>query len=261
MAIPNVVIFGETGSGKSSLVNQIAGDPRAPISSSSVGCTFWNTPYTVTLSGKQFTLYDTAGFDEGQSGTVPKSDAFVRLYSLLRRLENGVNLLIFCMRGPRIKESCARNWQLFYNIICDRRVPIILAVTGLENEEEGMDSWWTRNKQHFMMYEIFPTDVACITTTRGRKRKFGDGNVFDEDYEASQEKIRKAITTVYLRTPWQVQPAQWFKMTIRRSFLLRFWPFNRKRWQVLGSAAEELVRRGLMTADEAKELAELLRNI
>ncbi|KAF8310052.1 P-loop containing nucleoside triphosphate hydrolase protein [Amanita rubescens] len=126
MATPNVVIFGETGAGKSSLVNMIAGSTVAQISTRAVGCTFRSTSFPVKIGGKRFNVHDTAGLDE----------------------DTGISLLVFCLRGPKIKEASVKNWRLFWEIICQRRVPVILAVTGLENEEKGMDNWWTENEEY-----------------------------------------------------------------------------------------------------------------
>lgn len=262
MDIPNVVIFGETGAGKSSLVNMIAGNAVAEISNRAIGYTFQSTCFTVNIGGKLFNVHDTAGLDEGQEGTVAKQDAIINLYTLLRRLETGVSLLVFCMRGPRIKDSCLKNWRLFWEIICQRRVPIILAVTGLENEEDGMDNWWTRNEEHFVDYEMYPNGVACLTTTRGRRRRSGGGYNFDEEYEESQEKIRKVIRSVHLRRPWQVPAAEWFKKIVDVSITSGKYPKEiRNSREVLGSAKEELVRRGVMTAEEASDLARKLKGI
>ena len=261
MAIPNVIIFGETGAGKSSLVNMIAGKYVAPTSSGSVGCTFQSTSYTVNIDGILFNLHDTAGLDEARGGTIAKHDAIVQLYTLLRKLETGVNLLIFCMRGPRITESCVKNWRLFREIICQRHVPIILAVTGLENEENGMDAWWKQNQEHFTKYEMYPNGVACLTLTRGRKAPWG-GHYFDELYEESQEKIKKAIRAVYLRIPWQVPTAEWFKEIIEVSYTSGKHPEEiRTSREALGSATEELVRRLEMTPEEANDLARKLNVI
>ncbi|KAF8336738.1 hypothetical protein F5887DRAFT_920680 [Amanita rubescens] len=191
MATPNVVVCGEAGAGKSSLVNMIAGDAVAQVSNRAVsGCTFQSTCFTVNIGDKQFNLLDT-----------------------------GVNLLVFCMRSSGFRDSCFKNWQSFWDIICQRRVPIILAVTGLENEE-GMDNWWTRNEEHFMTHGMYPNGVACMTATRGRRRRSGDGNNFDEEYKESQEKITRMISKVYFRTPWQVPALEWFKMIVEVSFRL-----------------------------------------
>ena len=217
MTTPNVIVFGETGAGKSSLINLTAGYAIAPISSRPIGCTFQSMRYTVDIGGMLFNLHDTAGLDEANGGTVAKHEAIVQLYTLLRRLNTGVSLLVFCMRGPRIKESGVKNWRLFLEIICQRKVPIVLVVTGLENEENGMDYWWTQNKEYFMRYQMYPNGVACIRATRGKKMTWG-GYRFDEEYAESQFKMREAIRAVYLRTPWQVPTAEWFKEIIEVSW-------------------------------------------
>jgi len=260
MAIPNVIIFGETGAGKSSLVNLIAGNDVAEISNRSVGFTFKSTCFTVNIGDKQFGLHDTAGLDEGQGGTVPKQDAIVQCYELLRKLHTGVSLLIFCMRGPRIKASCVQNWRLFWDIICQRRIPVILAVTGLENEEK-MDDWWKQNKEHFRKNEIHPNDVACITATRGKKLPTGDYR-FSLEYEESEKKLREMICALYLETPWRVPAAEWFTTVIETSYTSGKSPeeINQAK-QAIGNATKELMRRGEMSMEDAKALAKRLDGI
>src|SRR6266550_1328881 len=257
MDTPNVIIFGETGSGKSSLVNLIAGKDVAKMSNAAVGCTFESTCFPVNIGDKKYHLHDTAGLDEGQSGRVAKQDAIVQCYELLRKLHTGVNLLIFCMRAPRIKESCAQNWKLFWDIICQRRIPVILAITGLENEE-SMDDWYTRNKEHFRKYEIHPYDVACVTGIRGKKLPSGD-YAFGQEYEKSEEKLRKMIRGSYLETSWRVPPAEWFTKIVETSYTLGKRPKEITQFKdAIGSATKELVTRCQMTKEEARELARRL---
>lgn len=261
MAPPNIVLFGETGAGKSSVVNLLAGANVASTSSGSIGCTFKSTAYNVSVDGTMFKLHDTAGLDEGQGGGIVKQHAILQLYELLRKLNEGVNLLIFCMRGPRIKESVFRNWQLFWDIICQRRVPILLAITGLENEED-MDAWWGRNQEHFKRYQIYPSSVACITATRGRRRPDGSFN-FDREYAESLEKLRKAIFAIYRIDAWKVGRVEWLKKIVETSYASGKEGVEEIKTSrtVLGSATNELINRGLMDREEAEELAWLLRDI
>lgn len=91
--------------------------------------------------GTPFNIFDTAGLDEGDAGTVPKQDAIIQLYKLIDSLDAGVSLLIFCMRGPRIKDAAYKNWRFFHEIVCRRQVPIVVAITGLEQEPDPMDNW------------------------------------------------------------------------------------------------------------------------
>ncbi|KIK47960.1 hypothetical protein CY34DRAFT_104280 [Suillus luteus UH-Slu-Lm8-n1] len=64
-----VVIFGETGSGKSSVINVIAQKQVAATSNDALGCTSEPKRYPVEISGQKFVLFDTAGLNEGTAGT------------------------------------------------------------------------------------------------------------------------------------------------------------------------------------------------
>jgi hypothetical protein len=260
MAIPNVIVFGETGAGKSSIINLVRGAYVARTSSDSVGCTFHSEYYDVSIEGMQFRFHDTAGLDEGQGGTIVKKEAIIQLYQLLRKLESGVSLLIFCMRGPRIKESCVRNWQLFWDIICQRRVPLLLAVTGLEGEKD-MDAWWENNKDYFTNYMLYPNSVACITADRGKKR--ASGYVYDEEYRESQLKMKKAVRSVYRREPWRVGRAEWFQTVVETSIKSGKGGVEEIKTSktVLGSATNELIDRKIMTKEEAEDLVKSLKDI
>ncbi|TFK35910.1 hypothetical protein BDQ12DRAFT_699908 [Crucibulum laeve] len=241
----NVVVFGESGAGKSSLINMISESPNlAPISSDARGCTFNSSPYNVTLAGKLFKLHDTAGLDEGEGGRVPKSDAIVKLYSLIKSLDAGVSLLIFCMRGPRIKDAAHKNWRLFHEIICQNQVPIAIAITGLEAEED-MDEWWPKNKGAFQAYGMNPAGVACITATRGKRNKNGSYK-FDDEYEESKLKVWKLIRSHHLERPWRVAPVQWFRQIVST---------------VAGEGIQQLVARCEMSQEQATDLGKLLANV
>lgn len=267
---PNIVFFGESGSGKSSIINMIAERPITTVSSSVRGCTFQSTRYPVNILGSPFNVYDTAGLDEGDTGIVPKQAAIVQLFRLLKSLESGVNLLVFCMRGPRIKEAAHQNWRFFHEIICRRQVPIVMAITGLE-EETVMDDWWDRNRGAFQEYEMYAQGVACITATRGKLLKSGRHRL-DEEYEESKEKMWKLLKAQHRATPWKVQPIEWFSTVINVTYESHWWvKKGRARWgdlcpptehrhveRVVGPGIQELVKRCEMTSEEAKALGEML---
>ena len=77
--VPNVVVFGEAGAGKTSVVK---GDNTAAVSSKAKGGTLSNTLYVKHISGSHFHLFDTAGLNEGTGGTVsePQSKGCTTLY-------------------------------------------------------------------------------------------------------------------------------------------------------------------------------------
>lgn len=236
----------------------------ADISSGAKGCTFESRSFEVNVLGQPTTLWDTAGLDEGDAGRVPKSEAIVQLYRLVRNLSDGVSLLMFVMRAPRIKGSVPQNWKLFQEVICQNQVPTVIAITGLE-QEENMDKWWWDNKGTFQSYGISPVGFACITASRGRARRRGDGHVFDEEYEESQGKVRALIRSTSLNVPWRVPAAEWFKNIVITTFEYKSSCFGRKRIQhdevqeVAGEALRKLVSVCGMSESDARELAEKMR--
>ncbi|KAH7908246.1 hypothetical protein BJ138DRAFT_1158135 [Hygrophoropsis aurantiaca] len=247
---PNVIIFGETGSGKSSVINMLSESMVAPISSGATGCTFRHVRYPVLINGETYNLYDTSGLDEGEQGKVAKQDAIAQLYQLIVDLEDGVSLLVFCMRGPRIKEAAHKNWRLFHEVFCKKTVPIVIVVTGLE-QEDPMDGWWRANKAAFHKYQMIPSGNACITATRGKQTRSGR-YVFEDEFEESRLKVAKLIEDSALAVPWKVNRIQWFSdITI---CLMKF---------RIGEAPEikEMAKRCNIAEDEAKELAERLNGV
>ncbi|KAG6856852.1 hypothetical protein H0H87_012910 [Tephrocybe sp. NHM501043] len=259
---PNVVLFGESGSGKSSIVNMIAQSDVAEVSSKVNGVTFKSTRYAIEIDGMGFNIYDTAGLDEADTGTIPKQKAVAQLYRLLKSLDTGVSLLVFCMRAPRIKDTTHKNWRLFHEIICRREVPIVLAITGLEQEDDGMDNWWVRNKGTFQAYGMHPNGIACITATRGKQLKSGR-YCLEEEYEESKLKMWQELRTHYLQEPWRVPPVQWLKDIITVSYETRWCglmdPIEHKAVEtVAGLGIGELVERCEMTQEDARVLGEML---
>ncbi|KAF8552211.1 P-loop containing nucleoside triphosphate hydrolase protein, partial [Imleria badia] len=163
--IKNVVIFGETGVGKSSLINLIAGENISETSSSAVGCTLNYKRHFLRLGDQRFAIWDTAGLDEGTEGTVPAEKAEAYLKQLLRDLvkANGIDLLVYCVRGTRVRSALLTNYHLFYSAICRKKVPIAIVITGLENQEGNMDTWWLKNERQFSALQMRFDNYACVT--------------------------------------------------------------------------------------------------
>jgi len=239
----------------------LSSDERvADTSSGARGCTFESKGFEIDILGQPATLWDTAGLDEGDAGRVPKSEAIVQLYRLVRNLEDGVSLLMFVMRAPRIKSSAPQNWKLFHEIICQWKVPIVIAITGLE-QEDNMDKWWWDNKGTFQSYGITPSGFACITASRGRPRRRGEGHVFDDEFEESRDKVRALIRSTALVNPWHVPAAQWFKTIVEttieyksKCFRVREIRHDHLR-EVDGEAVTKLIHVCGMSESDAKELA------
>ncbi|KAF7975260.1 hypothetical protein HWV62_10134 [Athelia sp. TMB] len=212
----NVVIFGETGAGKSSVVNLIAGKALADVRSSASGCTFKSASYEDMVDDMVIRMHDTVGLNEGQEGTVSARDAIIELYQLIKGLEEGISLLVFCVRG-RIKDTTKKNYRMFFEGLCQKQVPIILLVTGLELEEPDMESWWSRNAQEFNSVNMIFAGHACITSTKGKER---NGRfMYDQEYSESRARTRSLISSQLNKVkPWRVDKEGFVKSFLKRTF-------------------------------------------
>jgi predicted GTPase len=168
---PNVIVFGETGAGKSSVINMILGIDKAKVDNRLLGETFESAVYEVELDGKIYKLHDTVGLGEHSSGTVDSAKAVRNLYRLVTNLSNsgGVNLLVFVMKQGRLTETIHKNYVLFQHGFCDSKVPIVIAVTGCEDMEPTMDTWWIDNEASFSKAGMSFDGHACVCAFKGRK--------------------------------------------------------------------------------------------
>jgi predicted GTPase len=60
--------MGTSGSGKTSLINYLAGHDLAPVGDSGYSCTKDNMSYEVTLLNRKLRIFDTQGFNDTASG-------------------------------------------------------------------------------------------------------------------------------------------------------------------------------------------------
>ena len=202
----NVVIFGETGVGKSSVVNMFDGDEQASVGNGAQGVTFTHRSYEKRICETSFRVFDTVGLNEGAEGTVDAATAIVELYKLITGLENGVSLLVYVMRAPRITTTRKKNYELF-RTLCDETVPIVMVVTGLEDMQD-MDQWWRDNKVAFDKCNMVFHDVACVTATKGKYRN--GAYVYEDEFVFSKKKLEAFIGRYYSRTPWKMARQRWF---------------------------------------------------
>lgn len=200
--MPNIIVFGEAGAGKSSLINMLDGTEQAGISSSARGLMLTRVRYEKTINDLTFNIFDTVGLNEGMTGTVSSRGAIEALYNLTRELNDGISLLVFVMRAPRITTIAQLNYKVLCDIICQKEVPIVIVITGLELESDR-DGWWHRNRGAFDQYEMFFQGSACITTIKGMV----DGKpLFGNAYEESKKKVERLFYDSYSKAPWIMPP-------------------------------------------------------
>jgi hypothetical protein len=164
------------------------------VSSQAAGCTPTIQEFRIRSdAGDTYTIWDTPGLNEGTEGNVPDQEAFKQLFDLVQR--SGIYLIVYCIRGPRLKDIARVNYDLFYGIVCEGKVPIVLVVTGLELGNE-MDQWWSHNVKVIEGMGMTFEGHACVTTTKG------GGNIYEEKFRVSQERVWALLKECCNRVPW-----------------------------------------------------------
>ncbi|KAF9233497.1 P-loop containing nucleoside triphosphate hydrolase protein [Melanogaster broomeanus] len=140
-----IMLFGETGVGKSSLVNLLAGEAIADVSPDSVACTMHSKEYQFHVGPTSIRLWDTVGLEEPEKAANGYVGAIEKAIDLIQRLNEtgGISLFLF--------------------FLGKKQVPIALAVTHLEGETE-MEKWWNRNVKKLEKSGIVVAGHACLTT-------------------------------------------------------------------------------------------------
>jgi predicted GTPase len=161
----NVLIFGATGVGKSSVINLIMGRDVARTSPDAPTSTLDHTPYEVTLENQLFKLWEVSsiasmGFFRGLFAKRRMKKTYKKLYS-----DDGVYLLLYCMRNSRAQGTLVTDYKKFSSIIGSTagHVPVAAVVTCLEDYPLDMDDWWKKNKRIFERKGMKFSKHACIT--------------------------------------------------------------------------------------------------
>ncbi|KZP22234.1 hypothetical protein FIBSPDRAFT_931234 [Athelia psychrophila] len=195
----NIIVCGQTGAGKSSLVNMLAGGPNeiARTSNDTIGCTLKSEPYPVTTpTGRKLTLWDTAGLEDGPTGRVSALEAMqnIRVLTLQLAASTGLSLIIYVVRGKNI-DRLMKHYLLF-KASCDDKVPFVLVVTGLDQESDRA-GWWNTNESHFHQAGTQSDGHACIVATKDGHHK--------EAYTQSVREVFKLIETTCRPDPWKAE--------------------------------------------------------
>jgi hypothetical protein len=233
----------------------LAGRNVAQASSHAIGCTFENNGYAFDIGNYPVLAYDTTGLNESLFGRVPTLKAIAGLFKLIRDLatNGGLDFLIFVTR-PRITENTCRNYELFHKVFAREKVPILIAITCLENEQD-MDAWWDNNKKEFESSKMEFSRHACITATRGRKLS---PNVYslDQEYTLSTKKLRAQVSFQCAEsTPWKEDADAWFRLTLTH-LLNGFTTFiNPSRANLQNLIVEALVKYARLSRSKAKRIA------
>ncbi|KAG1741506.1 P-loop containing nucleoside triphosphate hydrolase protein [Suillus paluster] len=248
----NIVIFGETGAGKSSLVNLMARKEVADTSPDTKRCTLHWKDYTIGFGGESYKVFDTVGLEEPQLGITEYLGSVENAYRLIKELDRqgGIDLLLFCIRAGRLSPTIQSNYRLFHEFLCEKKVPIVLAITNLEREKR-MEDWWEREHNCLEQHGILVAGHACITAANKL-----DGRHKDL-YEESRVTIRNLVKQYIAdkQKPAWIGGDNLFVALMRKlkELLERNSRLKRK------DVASRLTKRCGMSKEVAKELANMIK--
>lgn len=132
----NVLVVGQTGCGKSSVVNLIAGHNLAPTSQGDdLGhCTDRCTEYSISVDRHQFQVFDTFGFLDPKLDSDMYTKAIAETYRAIRtfKARGGIDMLLYCIRDDEVnnQQKMKSYYRLFREVLCGKEVPIAFVVTN-----------------------------------------------------------------------------------------------------------------------------------
>jgi len=146
----------------------MAGREVAETSLSMRRCTLHWKDYAIDFDGESYKVFDTIGIEESGLEMKEYLTAVANAYRFVKALdaEGGIDLLLFCVRAGRFTAALQSNYRFFYEFLCEKKVPIVLAITNLEREQR-MEDWWEREHSIFTQYQIHVANHACITAANG----------------------------------------------------------------------------------------------
>ncbi|KAG0704112.1 P-loop containing nucleoside triphosphate hydrolase protein, partial [Suillus ampliporus] len=162
----NIIIFGMTGSGKSSLINLLLESKTAPASNDAVGCTATNEAYLFSANGRKYKLWDTPGLNEGSEGRVPAKEGLKNLTSLVKELvrdRNRAPLFILCIEGSQAVRAQLRHYDNLKSTI--GAAPFCIVVTGMDAcQSRPWNTWWDEHRGVLQSFSAASVDHACVCT-------------------------------------------------------------------------------------------------
>jgi len=143
--LKHILVFGQSRQGKSSLINLMTNknsNDGATVSDDVKGCSFSTEPWF----DNEYCFWDTAGLNEQDNGEIVNTVATMNLIKFVRDSKGFHGAIMVVAWNNLNTATTKRNWDLFYDTFLDKRIPILICITGRGIESADKDQEWA-NKQ------------------------------------------------------------------------------------------------------------------
>ena len=150
----------------------VLGRDKAEVRNHAVGETFKSSVYPVEIRGETYNIYDTVSLEKHGVGAVDSAKVVGNLYHLVTNLSKfgGIHLLVFVIKLGRPTDTMQKNYALFHSGFCHSKVPIVIVLTGCDNVEQPMDTWWLDNEPSFAKVGMSFAGHAFVFAAKGAKK-------------------------------------------------------------------------------------------
>jgi len=182
----------------------ILGSDKAKVHDGQLRQPLRNVVYPVEINGVTYNLHDTVGVGEHHHN-VDSAKATGNLYRLMADVSNagGVNLLVYVVRcNKRPVQAMRKNYGLFYHGFCDSKVSVVIVVTGCEDVEPTMDTWWIDHEPSFKQAGMSFNAHACVCAFKGARTN--DGGYRNDNLVAESVGVLKRLVVQHcMKNGWK----------------------------------------------------------
>ncbi|KAJ7577143.1 P-loop containing nucleoside triphosphate hydrolase protein [Mycena floridula] len=172
--LPTIMLFGQGGVGKSSIINMLAGSGVAHVSNSAGLVTLSSTSYTININDSPYRIIDTPGIEADDRGD-PDTSAII---DLIRDHQRDLGLQIFCMRRGRITEA---DEFIYRSCSSSSKIPIFLVITDMDDGND-LESWWKSAEKSFAKHKMTFCGHAGVVLRSDNTR-----------YEQSKDELKSSV--------------------------------------------------------------------
>ena len=254
----HAILFGESGVGKSSVINLVVGNSEAVVSSRLEGCTLDYRSYKINTGLHQFLVWDTVGFNGMHLEHNVCEKAIENAVHLVQDLHKrgGVDLLVFCKKEGRLTRSELNSFRLFQEVLCEGQVPVAFIITHLEHQNP-MEEWWAENEKGLLKFFNLKAGAvaghACITSIAPENLN-GDPRLCEKRSESRQSVQAMLEDSISYGSAFIKDERIWVMAFLRRLVEMVGHP-QRKEKKV---TVKNLVDRCGLTKEQATELIKML---